>query len=264
MGGHVLARNPPTPFFCTPTPLPPPPFPLRHGRLSDGSFVGALEGHGGGVWDLASTSDGGRLYSASNDMSLREWDVATGECTAVLEDHTAGVYTASLNGNLLVSGGGDSAVKVWDVRTQTCERTLSHHSMVVSAVQYDGVKLISASLDTTICSWDIGSGRVVRTYEGHTYARSVAVVSIVPLAGGGSCCFWLSLRVQTCYVTLPLARLTWAMSAVCLGGVPPPSLRNSPPRRSFSSFNPCHPLSSPAKTPRPWVPTQGRGAMSAI
>ena len=35
--------------------------------------------------------DGRRVVSASNDKTLKVWDVATGECVATLQGHSSGV-----------------------------------------------------------------------------------------------------------------------------------------------------------------------------
>ena len=47
-----------------------------------------LKGHTGAVCGVAVTPDGTRAVSASDDKTLRVWDLATGKSLASLEGHT--------------------------------------------------------------------------------------------------------------------------------------------------------------------------------
>ena len=40
--------------------------------------------------------DGRRVVSASNDKTLKVWDVETGECVATLEGHCVGVAASAV------------------------------------------------------------------------------------------------------------------------------------------------------------------------
>ena len=102
-----------------------------------------LDDHTGWVRDLAfaptaSSSSGSRdarphLFSASNDSTLRVWDVATAaevgsKPTAVLRGHTAAVLTCCAipsEQSLLLSGSADKTHRVWDARTGNCLRTIT-------------------------------------------------------------------------------------------------------------------------------------------
>lgn len=102
---------------------------------------------------LAELGDG-RLVSASWDKELRVWDVASGNCQAVLKGHSRGVYAvAALPGGAVASGSGsgDNSIIVWDVDAHRRAATLDGHSDNVNAlvVLHDG-HLASGSDDKSI------------------------------------------------------------------------------------------------------------------
>uniref|UniRef100_A0A0X3QGJ4 Phospholipase A-2-activating protein n=1 Tax=Schistocephalus solidus TaxID=70667 RepID=A0A0X3QGJ4_SCHSO len=92
-----------------------------------------LLGHMGCVRSLA-LLDPSRLLSASNDGSLRCWDLSAGVCTAEFYGHTNFVYSVAVDprGAFIVSSGEDRTVRVWPVPKPAlgcqqieCEQTIS-------------------------------------------------------------------------------------------------------------------------------------------
>jgi WD40 repeat protein/tRNA A-37 threonylcarbamoyl transferase component Bud32 len=77
-------------------------------------------------------------------------------------------------------GGDDLSVRLWDVATGNLLKTLTGHAGLVSSVAFspDGTMLVSASADRTLRLWDVGSGELIgQPMEGHTGAVYVAVFS---------------------------------------------------------------------------------------
>lgn len=74
-----------------------------------------LEGHSGCIGQLAFSTDGKMLASASADQTIRLWDVASWNELAVLRGHQDEVHSLALpqNGRSLASGGKDGAVMLW-------------------------------------------------------------------------------------------------------------------------------------------------------
>ena len=58
---------------------------VRMWNPKNGKQIHHCEGHDGWVQALSFSSDGLYLASASDDESVRVWDVLTGECIKVLE-----------------------------------------------------------------------------------------------------------------------------------------------------------------------------------
>jgi WD40 repeat protein len=65
----------------------------------------------------ALTPDGCRALSASDDQTLRLWDLGTGQTVRKLEGHTSWVQAVALmpNGCRAVSGSGDKTLRLWDL-----------------------------------------------------------------------------------------------------------------------------------------------------
>ena len=96
--------------------------------------------------------------SASDDRTVRIWDVETERCLKVLRGHTGWIYYASFSpdGKLVVSASEDKTVRVWDVETGTCIRIFEGHGCDVKSAVFstDGRKIISAACDGTVKIWD--------------------------------------------------------------------------------------------------------------
>jgi serine/threonine protein kinase len=80
-----------------------------------------LTGHSAEVTKLSWSPNGTQLASASQDYSVRLWDLATQQNTLTYTGHTQGVLTVawSHNNQLLASGGEDHTVLVWDTAGNT-------------------------------------------------------------------------------------------------------------------------------------------------
>jgi WD40 repeat protein len=78
-----------------------------------------MEGHTGEIFSTAISPCGGRIASASNDMTVRLWDVQTGEGLLVLESHGSsfGMVKYSPDGRQIVSGSLKGVIQLWDAET---------------------------------------------------------------------------------------------------------------------------------------------------
>jgi WD40 repeat protein len=156
--------------------------PKRASLLRDLNLSHTLEAHTGRVNAVALTPDERRAVSASDDGTLKVWDVASGDPVRTLEGHTLGVNAVALtpDGRRAVSASDDGTLKVWDVASGALLRTLKGHTLGVNAVALtpDGRRAVSASDDDTLKVWDMASGALLCTLEGHT--GEVNAVALTP------------------------------------------------------------------------------------
>ena len=77
------------------------------------------------MWTIAISPSGQILASGSNDQTIRLWDLPTGQCLHILNEHTSWVRSVifSSDGQILFSSSDDRTIKLWDVTTGHCIST---------------------------------------------------------------------------------------------------------------------------------------------
>lgn len=150
-----------------PRPAPPP-------------WLFSLQGHTANVNAVVITPDGQRVISASDDKTIKIWDLGSGRFLCSLEGHTDNVnaLVCTPDGRQVISGSHDNTIKVWDLKSGRICRTLEGHSKRIFSVTTNGELIVSGSMDNTIKIWDLKSGKLLRSLEGH--ADSVVAVAISP------------------------------------------------------------------------------------
>jgi len=132
----------------------------------------------------------------SKENFIRLWDVTTGKCHLVLQEHTHPITSISYrpDGLQLASGSEDDTIRLWEVSTGKCQQVLKVHRSYwmnsgVMSVSYcpDGLQLASGGKDKTIRLWDIATGKCMHILQSHT--DNVLTVNYHPgglqLASGG-------------------------------------------------------------------------------
>jgi len=134
------------------------------------------------VSSLKITSDCHKAITASDDRTVRLWDLQERSQLKKFQHHAAGVGFASFSRDekKLISGAGDSTVRVLNLEGSPQEVIFRGHSAVVSAVveTSDGKKLISGSDDNAIKIWDSESKKLKSSLKGHEGpVKSLALTS---------------------------------------------------------------------------------------
>jgi mono/diheme cytochrome c family protein len=134
----------------------------------------AFAGHTGTVNTIIFSPDGQTAASASDDGTVRIWDVPSGKRLAMLAGHKAEVYAIafSADGRFLLSAGGDRLVRLWDLQTRTEMRTLQGHAAPIRCVAFspDGKRAVSGGDDRVLRIWDLVGGEEKAILPGHTQA----------------------------------------------------------------------------------------------
>jgi WD40 repeat protein len=123
-------------------------------------------GHHKPVMSIAFGPDSQWLVSASQDTTLKLWDLATGRELREFAGHRGMVWKTALtpDGKVLVSAATDGSVKLWDVETGRELRSLSGRSPVWSlAVSLDGGTIAAGSKDGIIRVWPTSTTKKVKT-----------------------------------------------------------------------------------------------------
>jgi WD40 repeat protein len=154
---------------------------LRVGWLQDlkgdwttpgGPLVQSVEAHERPANAVIILRDGRRAVSASDDRTLKLWDLETGRALRTLTGHSDSVsgVAATPDGTRAVSASRDSTLKVWDLTTGSELMTLQGHAAAVTGVAETGAGrlAVSASQDRTVKVWDLETGRAISSLEGHS------------------------------------------------------------------------------------------------
>jgi WD40 repeat protein len=112
--------------------------------VSNGRRI-VLTGHSAQVNRLAYSPDGRTLVTASDDGTVRVWDLSTRREQAVLRGHFAQVVSLAISpdGRMIASGSGDwqkpkqsGELKLWDAVAGTCIADLKGHSGPVFSLAF--------------------------------------------------------------------------------------------------------------------------------
>ena len=115
-------------------------------------------GHRGWIFAISFSPDGRILASASHDMTVRIWDVATGEVIHILSmDYSPLSLSFHPNGQILVTSHFDGTIKFWNVLTGKIIDTHTAHSQAIFALTFNpnGRLLATGSDDRTVKIWDV-------------------------------------------------------------------------------------------------------------
>ena len=156
--------------------------PEQNKNLSVTSRTFLPEGHSNAITDIKITPDGKRCISASEDSTLRIWDIETGMCLRVLEGHQGAVNTFAItpDGRKCVSGANDRILRVWDIETGASLRILKKHRgrILTCAITPDGTRCISGASDRVLHIWDIETGQLITSLKGQE--KKTRALSITP------------------------------------------------------------------------------------
>ena len=125
------------------------------------------------VWTTRfSPADPTSLMSASDDRTVRLWDLPTQESTLSFTGHAdyvrAGAFMPGQASGLLVSGSYDQTVKLWDPRASTTAvMTFKHEAPVESVLPMPSGTTILAAADNQVSILDVVGGKPLHMLRNH-------------------------------------------------------------------------------------------------
>ena len=152
--------------------------------LPDTPLIRTMTGHKGAVYALAML-DKTRVVSASDDRTLRIWDLDTGtELSRRFEGHEDTVKAVAVSPTELraVSGSMDKTMRIWDLNGGTKPSRCEGHEHWVTgvAVLPDGRQAVSASMDQTVRLWNLDSGTEVIGSRCIGHQGAILAVAVLP------------------------------------------------------------------------------------
>jgi WD40 repeat protein len=112
--------------------------------IDSGRITADMDEHTAKVNAFALDLDAQLLFSASDDHTLRIWDLTTVSCKFVLAGHNGQVRGVAVSGKIAVSAAEDATVRIWDTADGTQLAVFTGESPFVScAFTSDGRRVIA-------------------------------------------------------------------------------------------------------------------------
>ena len=148
-------------------------------ELPQGKLLDTWPAHGGGVYDIAISSDGYHVATTGRDMTVCYWSMVDRKRLDRFRCRDGAAYCVAISPDVrLLACGTRSKVYVWDLvggRNQEPLELEGHRARVNDvAFSPDGRFLVSSSEDHTIRVWQLPGGESLGVLNGHTAGVSAA------------------------------------------------------------------------------------------
>jgi len=127
-------------------------WPIRKRKRKFQTTRRRMLGHNSFVWKLVELSNR-VLASASDDTTIRIWNLTLGSCIRVLQGHSELVTITALSDGNLASGSLDGTLKVWDCITGECILTRFAYRRVFSIEEMDDGSIVTGGSNGEMAFW---------------------------------------------------------------------------------------------------------------
>ena len=148
--------------------------------LSSRTVLRHFKGHSASVQVARFGLNPTEIMSASDDASVRIWDMPTYKHKVVFNghrDHVRCAIEGTSSASTWISGSFDHSIRLWDARTGKMTMKMDQGAPVESIVLLPGGGLLAAAGHNGIKIWDLlGGGRMVQHLETHRKAVTCLAV----------------------------------------------------------------------------------------
>ena len=145
--------------------------------LLSGKYIHTFYGHQGTVYSVHSLCDN-LVASGSTDTLLKIWDTHNKECIISLRSHTKPIVTVRSDDTKMYSASEDKTIKIWDKRKISDSSVLTiNHTDIISSLHVEQNNFILADIRGDILFYDIKKDIVPIHLSEHPGAKVRALVS---------------------------------------------------------------------------------------
>lgn len=144
------------------------------------NLVNTFLGHTGYIYDMAFNPDAGKfsLYSASEDNTVKVWDIILNKCLVSLEAHSAAVkhLTLTNDGKILISISTDNNIILWKLSTNTVMKIIKFHLPIESVIYFTRAKHEKELTPTLLLGCEDGSLIEINLKKDETEYKTVCYI----------------------------------------------------------------------------------------
>lgn len=134
---------------------------VRLWDVADGQLQRSLIGHSNSVFAVQFIGNGDTLLSAGFDRTLRLWDTKSGVSLRVLQGHEAGVGQAAVYGDRMFSASNDGSVRRWGLGLPYQQRVVLPSAAISNAVTPDLKNVAVGFKNGTLALYDVNNASVL-------------------------------------------------------------------------------------------------------
>jgi WD40 repeat protein len=109
-----------------------------------------------------------KMISASEDKSIKIWDLESGKCLKTLTDHNHWVTCILIiPGNKFISGSADKTIKMWDMSSYECLNTFNNESYFYSLCLIPNNKIAVGFNDGSIDILNLANFSKEQSFKAH-------------------------------------------------------------------------------------------------
>lgn len=146
-------------------------------NLHTGAITKVLEGHERDVLSVVHAN--GKIYTSGDDMTLRQWDINSGELLQTWGPFTVETDTCAIDPKLnrAILGADDGSIRIFNCDSGANIGQIDAHSSGIKKVAVSPINgdILSAAYDQRILIWDAHTLELKQELKGHsaTWERSL-------------------------------------------------------------------------------------------